>query len=53
MPGTSVLESQGATLQTFFPLHEQEQRLKRYQEEMQAFAAFLKTTFFQESDVSQ
>jgi hypothetical protein len=45
-PGTSTLESQGARCQSIDSPEARAQKLKEYQEEMQAFTAFLKAIFF-------
>jgi len=45
--GISTLESQGAPLQVLQPPEVKAQKLLEYQQEMQAFAAFLKHCYFQ------
>jgi len=44
--GTGRIESQGADFQEVTPLEIRLQKLQEYQEEMQAFTAFLKDTWF-------
>lgn len=46
--GRARLESQGADFQNVAPLDTRKQKLHVYQEEMQAFTAFLKQRFFSE-----
>jgi hypothetical protein len=48
IPGTSTLESQGASFQIALPLTQQEQKLLEYRQEMRAFTIFLKNAFFEE-----
>lgn len=48
--GSGWLESQGAYFQRIASAEQRAQKLAEYQEEMQAFTAFLKELFFYESD---
>jgi hypothetical protein len=44
--GIIRLESQGADYQDCLPIEERAQKLREYQDEMRAFTAFLKATYF-------
>lgn len=50
--GKSRLESQGADMQDVLPLEQRQQKLQVYQQEMQAFTAFLKHLYFAQEELA-